>query len=134
VEPGWDIKREKSRNGTKDGNISSRIEEVSRTRVKVDRITSLSNDLALAWQLPVSVSKRRCPVRQLSVLKCPIQFPAPSVYAVSSRRVFFQKLAVKSKLTLALGKGAGGEAGVADLTKMPHLLIAGATGSGKTVC
>jgi len=46
----------------------------------------------------------------------------------------FQKTEAKSKLALALGKGAGGEAGVADLSKMPHLLIAGATGSGKTVC
>jgi len=35
---------------------------------------------------------------------------------------------------MALGKGAGGEAGAGDLAKMPHLLIAGATGSGKTVC
>ena len=46
----------------------------------------------------------------------------------------FQKIVAKSTLALALGKGAGGEAGAADLDKMPHLLIAGATGSGKTVC
>jgi len=46
----------------------------------------------------------------------------------------FQKLITKSRLALALGKGAGGEAIATDLTKMPHLLIAGATGSGKTVC
>jgi len=46
----------------------------------------------------------------------------------------FQKVNSKSKLALALGKGAGGEAVAGDLSKMPHLLIAGATGSGKTVC
>ncbi|GAG79611.1 unnamed protein product, partial [marine sediment metagenome] len=46
----------------------------------------------------------------------------------------FQKIVGKSKLCLALGKGAGGEAVAADLSRMPHLLIAGATGSGKTVC
>jgi S-DNA-T family DNA segregation ATPase FtsK/SpoIIIE len=40
----------------------------------------------------------------------------------------------KTKLALALGKGAGGESVAGDLTKMPHLLIAGSTGSGKTVC
>ncbi|OGO36363.1 MAG: hypothetical protein A2147_02590 [Chloroflexi bacterium RBG_16_57_8] len=46
----------------------------------------------------------------------------------------FQKTQAKTKLALALGKGAGGEAVTGDLTRMPHLLIAGATGSGKTVC
>jgi S-DNA-T family DNA segregation ATPase FtsK/SpoIIIE len=46
----------------------------------------------------------------------------------------FQRIKARSKLAIALGKGAGGEAIVADLARMPHLLIAGATGSGKTVC
>jgi S-DNA-T family DNA segregation ATPase FtsK/SpoIIIE len=46
----------------------------------------------------------------------------------------FQKLVSKTRMALALGKGAGGESIAADLTKMPHLLVAGATGSGKTVC
>ena len=46
----------------------------------------------------------------------------------------FQKLLTKTKLAIALGKGAGGEAVADDLAKMPHILIAGATGSGKTVC
>jgi S-DNA-T family DNA segregation ATPase FtsK/SpoIIIE len=46
----------------------------------------------------------------------------------------FTKAVSKSKLALALGKGAGGEVVAGDLAQMPHLLIAGATGSGKTVC
>ncbi|MFC1914405.1 FtsK/SpoIIIE domain-containing protein, partial [Chloroflexota bacterium] len=46
----------------------------------------------------------------------------------------FQKQIARSKMALALGQGAGGEAVAADLSKMPHLLVAGATGSGKTVC
>ena len=134
VEPGWDIKTREIKERDKDGNISSRIEEVSRTRVKVDRITSLSNDLALA--LAASSIRIEAPVPGKAIIG--IEVPNTISSAVSLRGVIetsvFQKLAVKSKLTLALGKGAGGEAGVADLTKMPHLLIAGATGSGKTVC
>jgi S-DNA-T family DNA segregation ATPase FtsK/SpoIIIE len=46
----------------------------------------------------------------------------------------FQKIKVKSNLAMALGKGAGGDPVAVDLSKMPHLLIAGTTGSGKTVC
>ena len=134
VEPGWDIRTREIKERDKDGNVSSRIEEVSRTRVKVDRITSLGNDLALA--LAASSIRIEAPVPGKAIIG--IEVPNTISSAVSLRGVIetsvFQKLAVKSKMTLALGKGAGGEAGVADLTKMPHLLIAGATGSGKTVC
>jgi len=134
VEPGWDIKTREIKERDKDGNVQTRIEEVSRTRVKVDRITSLANDLALA--LAASSIRIEAPVPGKAIIG--IEVPNTVSAAVSLRGVIetsvFQKLAVKSKLTVALGKGAGGEAGVADLTKMPHLLIAGATGSGKTVC
>jgi S-DNA-T family DNA segregation ATPase FtsK/SpoIIIE len=134
VEPGWDIKTREIKERDKDGNVQTRVEEVSRTRVKVDRITSLGNDLALA--LAASSIRIEAPVPGKAIIG--IEVPNTVSAAVSLRGVIetsvFQKLAVKSKLTLALGKGAGGEAGVADLTKMPHLLIAGATGSGKTVC
>ena len=134
VEPGWDIKTREIKERDKDGNVQTRVEEVSRTRVKVDRITSLGNDLALA--LAASSIRIEAPVPGKAIIG--IEVPNTVSAAVSLRGVIetsvFQKLAVKSKMTLALGKGAGGEAGVADLTKMPHLLIAGATGSGKTVC
>ena len=134
VEPGWDIKTREVRERDKDGNITSRIEEVSRTRVKVDRITSLGNDLALA--LAASSIRIEAPVPGKAIIG--IEVPNTISAAVSLRGVIetsvFQKLAAKTKLAVALGKGAGGEAGAADLAKMPHLLIAGATGSGKTVC
>ncbi len=134
VEPGWDRKIREIKEKDKDGNVKVRLEEVSKTRVKVERITSLANDMALALAAP-SI-RIEAPVPGKSVVG--IEVPNTISSLVSLRGVIetsvFQKTEVKSKLTIALGKGAGGEAIAADLTKMPHLLIAGATGSGKTVC
>jgi len=134
VEPGWDRKRREVRDRDKDGNIKIRLEEVSKTRVKVEKITSLANDLALALAAP-SI-RIEAPVPGKSMVG--IEVPNTVLGLVSLRGVIetsvFQKLKSRSKLTLALGKGAGGEATAADLSRMPHLLIAGATGSGKTVC
>jgi S-DNA-T family DNA segregation ATPase FtsK/SpoIIIE len=134
VEPGWDRKMREVRERDRDGNIRVRLEEVSRTRVKVDRITSLANDLALALAAP-SI-RIEAPVPGKSVVG--IEVPNKISSLVSLRGVIetsaFQKIETKSKLAIALGKGAGGEAIAADLDRMPHLLIAGATGSGKTVC
>ncbi|MFC1941534.1 DNA translocase FtsK [Chloroflexota bacterium] len=134
VEPGWDRKTKEVRERDKDGKVSVRLEEVSKTRVKVDRISSLGNDLALALAAP-SI-RIEAPVPGKSVVG--IEVPNTVSSLVSLRGVIetsvFQKIQARSNLALALGKGAGGEAVVADLAKMPHLLIAGATGSGKTVC
>jgi S-DNA-T family DNA segregation ATPase FtsK/SpoIIIE len=134
VEPGWDRKMKEVKERDRDGNIQVRQEEVSKTRVKVERITSLANDLALALAAP-SI-RIEAPVPGKSVVG--VEVPNTIYGLVSLRGVMetspFQKLKSKSKLALALGKGAGGEAVAGDLSKMPHLLIAGATGSGKTVC
>src|SRR5690606_18344941 len=114
--------------------IRVRQEEVARTRVKVERISSLANDLALA--LAAASIRIEAPIPGQSVVG--IEVPNSVSSVVSLRGVIetsaFQKTEAKSKLSLALGKGAGGEAVAADLARMPHLLIAGATGSGKTVC
>ncbi|MFC1918495.1 DNA translocase FtsK [Chloroflexota bacterium] len=134
LEPGWDRKTREVKERDKDGNVKVRLEEVAKTRVKVDRISSLANDLALALAAP-SI-RIEAPVPGKSVVG--IEVPNTISSLVSLRGVIetstFQKTEAKSKLSLALGKGAGGEAIAADLAKMPHLLIAGATGSGKTVC
>jgi S-DNA-T family DNA segregation ATPase FtsK/SpoIIIE len=134
VEPGWDRKMKEIKERDRDGNIQVRQEEVSKTRVKVERITSLANDLALALAAP-SI-RIEAPVPGKSVVG--VEVPNTIYGMVSLRGVMetspFQKINAKSKLALALGKGAGGEAVAGDLSKMPHLLIAGATGSGKTVC
>jgi len=134
VEPGWDRRMKEIKERDKDGNVTIRLEEVSKTRVKVDKITALANDLALALAAP-SI-RIEAPVPGKPVVG--IEVPNTTLGMVNLRGVIetsaFQKLAAKSRLALALGKGAGGEAVVADLVRMPHLLIAGATGSGKTVC
>jgi len=134
VEPGWDRKIKEIREKDRDGNVTVRQEEVSKTRVKVERITSLANDLALALAAP-SI-RFEAPVPGKSIVG--IEVPNTISGLVSLRGVIetstFQKIVGRSKLSLALGKGAGGEAVAGDLSRMPHLLIAGATGSGKTVC
>lgn len=134
IEPGWDRKTKEIKEKDRDGNVKVRREEVSKTRVKVERITSLANDLALALAAP-SI-RIEAPVPGKSVVG--LEVPNVVSSMVSLRGVIetssFQKVEARSKLSLALGKGAGGEAIAADLARMPHLLIAGATGSGKTVC
>ena len=129
VEPGWDRKYKKV---TERG--QERQEEVSRTRIRVDRITSLANDLALALAAP-SI-RIEAPVPGKSMVG--IEVPNTTFGSVAVRSVIettaFQKIKARSRLATALGKGAGGEAVAADLARMPHLLVAGATGSGKTVC
>lgn len=141
VEPGWirkfrDIK-EREKDGKfrldKNGEPVVRTEEVSRSRVKVDSITSLEKDLALA--LAASSIRIEAPVPGKPIVG--IEVPNARTGIVALRDIMaspnFQKLAARSKLAIAMGKASGGEAAVADLAKMPHLLIAGATGSGKSV-
>jgi len=134
VEPGWDRKYKEVKEKDRSGNLKVRVEEVSRTRVKVERITSLQNDLALA--LAASSIRIEAPVPGKSIVG--VEVPNSAMRLVSLREVMesnaFQKLSSKSKLALALGKGTASEIVVGDLAKMPHLLIAGATGSGKTIC
>ncbi|HZP57511.1 MAG TPA: DNA translocase FtsK [Dehalococcoidia bacterium] len=142
IEPGWDVKTrtvvERDRDNKpvldKDGQPKTRIEEVSRTRVRVQQITSLANDIALALAAP-SI-RIEAPVPGKPVLG--IEVPNATSSLVTLRSVVqsqpFQRVAAKSKLAVALGQSVAGEPVVADLAKMPHLLIAGATGSGKSVC
>jgi DNA segregation ATPase FtsK/SpoIIIE, S-DNA-T family len=134
VEPGWDVKYRETKQKNKDGKVEIIKEEVSRTRVKVERISSLSNDMALALAAPTI--RIEAPVPGKSFVG--VEVPNITSDMVSLRGVIetssFQKLLSKTKMAVALGKGSGGDSISADLTKMPHLLVAGATGSGKTVC
>ena len=108
--------------------------EETKTRVKVDNILSREKDLALALKTP-SI-RIETPAMGKSLVGIEVPNPNPSL--VTLRAVMespeFIKLRGKAHLPVALGKGSGGETAVIDLAKMPHLLIAGATGSGKSVC
>ncbi|MCS7295228.1 MAG: DNA translocase FtsK [Dehalococcoidia bacterium] len=142
VEPGWEIRYKevplKDERGRPiigpDGRPKTERIEVGRTRVRVNRITALQNDLALALAAPSLRIEAPVPGRAI----VGIEVPNDTASVVTLRGVMetkeFRELARKSKLALALGRGVAGTPVVADLAKMPHLLIAGATGSGKSVC
>ena len=129
VEPGWDRKYKKV---VEKG--QERLEEAAKTRVRVERITSLANDLALALAAPSIRIEAPVPGKSVVGIEVPnVVFGSVALRSVVETAAF-QKIQARSKLAVALGKGAGGEVVAADLARMPHLLIAGATGSGKTVC
>jgi S-DNA-T family DNA segregation ATPase FtsK/SpoIIIE len=101
-------------------------------RVRVNRIASLSDDLALA--LSAQRIRIQAPVPGRSYVG--IEVPNIENSLVSLREVMesesFRR--IRSSLRIALGKDVAGKPISADLTAMPHLLIAGTTGSGKSVC
>jgi len=101
-------------------------------RVKVSRITSRADDLALALEAKTVRIQTPIPGKRLIGL----EVPNPESALVAMRDVIETEAFAKidSSLRLALGQDVSGHSVVADLTKMPHLLIAGATGSGKSVC
>lgn len=100
--------------------------------VKVSRIVGLTDDIALA--LAARDIRMEAPVPGKSVIG--IEVPNDEVAVVSLREVLqspeFQQ--TSAKLALALGRDISGAPIVGDLQRMPHLLVAGATGSGKSVC
>ena len=139
--PGWIIRQKKvpsldsngkpilDDNGKK---VFHMIEE--KTRVKVDNIISREKDLALALKTPNI--RLETPVMGKSLLGLEVPNSTPSIVSMKSmiecfafQKVYNQQLG----LPIVLGKNNSGEAEVMDLTKMPHLLIAGSTGSGKSV-
>lgn len=99
---------------------------------KISKVTSLADDIALS--LACSEVRIEAPIPGKAAIG--IEVPNQNRAAVGLREVLdtpeFKQAG--SVLTVALGKDITGEAIVADLAEMPHLLIAGATGSGKSVC
>lgn len=100
--------------------------------IKLSRITALQNDLALV--LAARSLRIEAPIPGKSLIG--IELPNQSVAMVRLKNIlssseFYNR---KSNLNIVLGRDVAGGAILADLAKMPHLMIAGSTGSGKTVC
>jgi S-DNA-T family DNA segregation ATPase FtsK/SpoIIIE len=100
--------------------------------VKVSKIVNLSDDLALA--LAAKDIRIEAPIPGKSAVG--IEVPNGEISMVTLREVLEapQFSGTKSPLAIGLGRDISGEPIIADLSKMPHLLVAGATGSGKSVC
>jgi S-DNA-T family DNA segregation ATPase FtsK/SpoIIIE len=115
--------------GVEPGYLESRNGQM---RVRVSKISALADDLALA--LAARRIRIQAPVPSKGYVG--IEVPNEQVSLVALRDVLeseaFRRL--KSPLRFALGQDVAGNAVAADLSAMPHLLIAGATGSGKSVC
>lgn len=125
-------------------NVQTKIVDISRgpavTRyelqpasgVKISKITTLADDIAL--NLAAAGVRIEAPIPGKAAVG--VEIPNKVVSMVGMRELISSSTfkSSKSKLTVVLGKDISGEVTVADLAKMPHLLIAGSTGSGKSVC
>ena len=114
------------------GPVITRYELEPAPGVKVQSITALSDDIALAMRAAAVRIVAPIPGKN----RVGIEVPNSSTAAVYLKEVLqesnFQQS--RSKLMLAIGKDISGKPIIADLAEMPHLLIAGTTGAGKTVC
>ena len=122
--PGWVHKKGASKDGA---------ESSERSRVRVHSILAREKDLSLAMSTP---SLRFEPVPGEALLGLEVPTPTPS--KVTMREVMdsqdFRKYVSRGGLPIAMGADAGGDSVAMDLSALPHMMIAGATGSGKSVC
>ena len=114
------------------GPAVTRYELQPASGVKISRITNLSDDLSM--NLATAGLRIEAPIPGKAAVG--IEVPNQRNTVVRMRELVESNsfTMAKSRLTVALGRDIAGGVAVADLSKMPHLLIAGATGSGKSVC
>ena len=114
------------------GPTVTRYELQPKAGVKISKITSLADDIAL--NLATAGVRIEAPIPNKAAVG--IEVPNKASATVGIREVIESSTfsSSKSKLTVSMGKDIGGNTVVADIAKMPHGLIAGATGSGKSVC
>ena len=115
------------------GPTITRYELQPKAGVKVSKILNLSDDLALALAA-VAAIRIEAPIPGTSLIG--IELPNAETDMVSFRSVLESKafFEAKSKLSFVLGKDVSGKPMISDISRMPHMLVAGSTGSGKSVC
>lgn len=113
------------------GPIVNRFELQLEPGTKISKLTGLADDIALNMAVP---QVRVAPIPGRSTIG--IEIPNNEKDSVALKEILSSReyKAIDSKLAVALGKDISGKSVVADLADMPHLLIAGSTGSGKSVC
>jgi len=118
--------------GRTTGPVVTQFEVAPASGVKVRQIANLSNDLALAMRAQSIRIVAPIPGRGA----VGVEVPNPTAEMVAFRELIESRefQTIRAALPIALGKDLEGRPVIADLAKMPHLLIAGATGSGKSVC
>ena len=120
LSPGWVAKRSGGEGG-------------ERSRVKVQSILTREKDLALALKTPFLRIEAPVPGAALVGLEVPVPTPTKVHLRAVMETPRFQKLMSKGGLPIVMGQDTGGEPVALDLAALPHMLIAGATGSGKSV-
>src|SRR6056297_3343436 len=114
------------------GPTITRYEVQPASGVKVSKIVNLSNDISLALAAPDV--RIEAPIPGKSAVGIEVPHENNLVVRLGDIISTDKYQSAESKLTLALGRGIEGDPIITDLARMPHLLIAGATGSGKSVC
>ncbi|MYA50968.1 MAG: DNA translocase FtsK [Chloroflexi bacterium] len=134
IVPGWNRKAMSARARALAAQEDNQVQMEVRNRVKVDSILAREKDLALALAAPTL--RIQAPVPGESLVG--VEMPNKSSSMVTIRTVMespeYERMLTGGGLPVALGLASAGEPVALDLLKMPHLLIAGATGSGKSVC
>ena len=101
---------------------------------KLSKITALERDLALALAAPTGTIRIEAPIPGRSLVGIELPNKSPEFVSVKKMLSSEEMHSHQGKLAVALGLDVAGKPVVADISKMPHVLIAGQTGSGKSVC
>ena len=117
---------------TNTGPVVTQYEVRPDARIKISRIEGLADDLAMA--LAARSIRIEAPIPGRDVVGIEIPNHASEMVGIRSVYVDADMASATSPLTFALGRDVSGKPYAVDLGRMPHLLIAGATGSGKSVC